>query len=50
MAIRLLGRGLNAGRRKRVWDRIFKALASIRGYDGFGVDSSTVEAEKGGSS
>jgi len=29
-----------------VWDRIFKALASIRGHGIVSVDSSTVEAKK----
>jgi len=32
-----------------VWDRIFKALASIREHGVIAVDSSTVEAKKGGS-
>jgi len=32
-----------------VWDRIFKALASIREHEVIAVDSSTVEAKKGGS-
>jgi len=32
-----------------VWDRILKALASIREYGMVSVDSSTVEAKKGGS-
>jgi transposase len=31
-----------------VWDRIFMALASIRGHGIVSVDSSTVEAKKGG--
>jgi len=31
-----------------VWDRIFKALASMRRYVRVAVDSSTVEAKKGG--
>jgi transposase len=32
-----------------VWDRIFKALASVREHEMVSVDSSTVEAKKGGS-
>ena len=32
-----------------VWVRIFRALASLKGYDRVVVDSSTVEAKKGGS-
>ena len=32
-----------------VWDRIFKELASIREHGMVAVDSSTVEAKKGGS-
>jgi transposase len=30
-----------------VWDRIFRALSSIRGHGVVSVDSSTVEAKKG---
>jgi transposase len=30
-----------------VWDRIFKALESMRSHDRVAVDSSTVEAKKG---
>ncbi|NHV96724.1 MAG: IS5 family transposase [Thaumarchaeota archaeon] len=30
-----------------VWDRILKALASIRGHEVVAVDSTTVEAKKG---
>jgi len=30
-----------------VWDRVFKALASMRSHDRVAVDSSTVEAKKG---
>jgi len=30
-----------------VWDRIFKALESMRSHGRVAVDSSTVEAEKG---
>ena len=29
------------------WDRILKALASIRGHEVVAVDSTTVEAKKG---
>ena len=32
-----------------VWDRILKVLASVRSHDRVSVDSSTVEAKKGGS-
>ena len=31
-----------------VWDRIFRALSSIRGHGIVSVDGSTVEAKKGG--
>jgi IS5 family transposase len=41
---RLLGRGLRSG---RIWDSIFKALASIREHRTVSVDSSTVEAKRG---
>ncbi len=30
-----------------VWDRMLKALASVRGHGRVAVDSSTVEAKKG---
>jgi transposase len=33
-----------------IWDSIFKALASIREHRTVSVDSSTVEAKKGGAS
>jgi transposase len=41
-------RRLKCWRDEGVWDRIFKALASIRGHGMVSVDSATVEAKKGG--
>jgi hypothetical protein len=43
--IRLLGGG--CWQDEGVWDRILKALASVRGHGIVSVDSSTVEAKKG---
>jgi hypothetical protein len=47
--IRLLGGGLRSGRMKE-YGRILRALASIREHGMVSVDSSTVEAKKGGAS
>ncbi len=48
--IRLLGEGLRDGMsdEEEVWDRILKELASIVEHEEVSVDSSTVEAKKGG--
>jgi transposase len=41
-------RGLKKWQDEGVWDRILKALASIRGHGMVSVDSTTAEAKKGG--
>jgi transposase len=40
-------RRLKRWQEEGVWDRIFKALASMRGCERVSVDSSTIEAKKG---
>jgi len=40
-------KGLKRWQAEGVWDRVFKALESMRSHDRVAVDSSTVEAEKG---
>jgi transposase len=38
---------LKRWQKEGVWERIFKALASMRGCERVSVDSSTIEAKKG---
>jgi len=39
---------LKRWRKEGVWERVFKALASMRGCERVSVDSSTIEAKKRG--